>query len=134
LTPSISITPSVTPSSTPVSNIIYWSFNREISGTSFAIYRNGTLMGSSTAIAASGQFTHTPGNSIEAITNESVKVNDWTQTCVTFGGSVILSDKQEDSQTSVTFTTGAGSYQVTGQESTSQMAACTGGGPPPPEA
>jgi hypothetical protein len=82
-------------------------------------------MGSSTAIYGSGQFTHTPGDLIEAITNESIKVNDWTQTCAfVYGGTLLLSDKQEDSQTSVTFTTGAGSYQVTGQESTSQMPAC----------
>jgi hypothetical protein len=82
-------------------------------------------MGSSSLIGASGQFTHTPGDSIEAITNESVKVNDWTQTCVyVSGGALLFSDKQEDSQTSVTFTTSAGEYDVTGQESTSQMPAC----------
>jgi hypothetical protein len=131
VTPSISIsktpsiTPSVTPSSTPPVNIIYWSFNRQISGTLFTITKNGSTVVSTSLIGDSGQFNHTPGDSIIATTNENVKSSDWTQTCAfVYGGSLIASDKAQDETTSVSFTTSAGSYSVTGQEDTTEMFAC----------
>jgi hypothetical protein len=121
--PSPTPTPSVTPSATPVANIIYWSFSRENTGTSFSIAKNGSTI-VSTSTSTSGQFNHNPGDEIYVQTNESVKVSDWTQTCVTFGGTVILSDKQQDSSTSVSFNTAAGVYNISGQESTSEPFAC----------
>ena len=126
-TPSITPTPTVTvtPSTTPPDNIIYWSFNRQISGTLFTITKNGSTVVSTSFIGDSGQFNHTPGDSIIATTNESVKISDWTQTCAfIYGGSLIASDKAQDDTTSVSFTTSAGSYSVTGQEDTIEMFAC----------
>ena len=88
-------------------------------------------MASSTT-STSGQFTHTPGDLISAQTNESIKVSDWTQTCAfVYGGSLIASDKFQET-TSISFTTSAGSYSVTGQQSTLEMAACVGDNTPPP--
>jgi hypothetical protein len=121
--PSPTPTPSVTPSATPVANIIYWSFNRDNTGSSFSITKNGSTV-VSTSTSTSGQFNHNPGDAIYVQTNESVKVSDWTQTCVTFGGTVILSDKQQDSSTSVSFNTSAGVYDISGQESSSEPFAC----------
>jgi hypothetical protein len=123
--PSPTPTPTVTPSATPVANIVYYSFVRTNTGTSFAIYKNSTLMASSTT-STSGQFTHSPGDSIYAETNESVKISDWTQTCAfVYGGALLFSNKVQDGQSNVTFTTSAGSYSVTGQEDTSEMLACS---------
>lgn len=122
--PSPTPTPTVTPSATPVANIIYWSFSRQNTGSSFFITKNGSTV-VSTSTSDSGQFNHNPGDEIYVQTNESVKVSDWTQTCAfVYGGSLIASDKFQDDTTSVGFTTSAGSYSVTGQESTSEMAAC----------
>jgi hypothetical protein len=118
-------TPTVTPSATPVANIIYWSFSQTQSGVSFSITKNGSSVVSRTT-SDSGQFSHTPGDEIIATTNESVKISDWTQTCAfVYGGALLFGDKQEDSSTSVTFTTSAGSYSVTGQENTSEPFTCT---------
>jgi len=120
---STSITP--TPTQTLVTNIIYWSFVQTVAGTTFSISKNGTPVVSRTA-SDSGQFTHNPGDEIFAQTGESVKTSDWTQTCAfVYGGALLFGDKQQDSATSVTFTTSAGSYSVTGQEDTSEPFTCT---------
>jgi hypothetical protein len=116
---------SPTPTPTPPANIIYWSFVRQISGTLFTITKNGSTVVSTSLIGDSGQFNHTPGDEIIATTNENVKSSDWTQTCAfIYGGSLIVSDKAQDETTSVSFTTSAGSYSVTGQEDTIEMGAC----------
>jgi hypothetical protein len=122
-TPTNTPTLTATPTLTPVANIIYWSFNRDNTGSSFSITKNGSTI-VSTSTSTSGQFNHNPGDAIYVQTNESVKVSDWTQTCVTFGGTVILSDKQQDSSTSVSFNTSAGVYDISGQESSSEPFAC----------
>jgi hypothetical protein len=125
ISPTPTPTPTATPSATPPVNIIYWSFNRQISGTLFSITKNGSTVVSTSLIGDSGQFNHTPGDSIIATTNENVKSSDWTQTCAfLYGGSLIASDKAQDETTSVSFTTSAGSYSVTGQEDTTEMFAC----------
>ena len=125
ISPTPTPTPTATPSATPPANIIYWSFNRQISGTLFSITKNGSTVVSTSLIGDSGQFNHTPGDSIIATTNENVKTSDWTQTCAfIYGGSLIVSDKAQDETTSVSFVTSAGSYSVTGQEDTTEMFAC----------
>jgi hypothetical protein len=125
ISPTPTPTPTATPSATPPLNIIYWNFNRQISGTLFSITKNGSTVVSTSLIGDSGQFNHTPGDSIIATTNENVKSSDWTQTCAfVYGGSLIASDKAQDETTSVSFTTSAGSYSVTGQEDTTEMFAC----------
>jgi hypothetical protein len=125
ISPTPTPTPTATPSSTPPVNIIYWSFNRQISGTLFSITKNGSTVVSTSLIGDSGQFNHTPGDSIIATTNENVKSSDWTQTCAfVYGGALLFSDKAQDETTSVSFTTSAGSYSVTGQEDTTEMFAC----------
>jgi hypothetical protein len=125
LTPSISITPSVTPSSTPPPNIIYWSFSTGGgTGVSFSIVRNSTTEVSRTTSGA-GSFSYTSGDTIFVQTTENVKNSDWTQTCTyVYGGALLYSDKVQDGTSSNTFTTSAGEYNVTGQQSTSEMPAC----------
>jgi hypothetical protein len=125
ISPTPTPTPTVTPSATPPNNTIYWSFSQTQSGVSFSITKNGSSVVSRTT-SDSGQFTHTPGDEIIATTNESVKISDWTQTCAfVYGGALLFGDKVEDGQSSVTFTTSAGAYSVTGQENTSEPFTCT---------
>ena len=123
--PSPTPTPTVTPSATPPDNTIYWSYSRTQLGTTFTVYKNATQMVSVNS-STSGQFTHTPGDTITAYTAESVKISDWTQTCAfIYGGALIANEKVQDGQSSVSFTTSAGSYSVTGQEDTTEMFTCT---------
>jgi hypothetical protein len=124
--PSPTPTPTVTPSATPPDNTIYWSFSATGgTGVSFSIVRNSTTEVSRTT-SGNGSFSYTPGDIIYAQTNENVKNSDWTQTCAfVYGGALLFGDKVQDGQSSVTFTTSAGAYNVTGQQDTTQMPACT---------
>jgi hypothetical protein len=125
--PSPTPTPTVTPSPSPVANIIYWNYGNvgTTTGANFTITKNGSTVVNTNSNGASGNFTYSPGDSIVVNSDPNVKVTSYTTVCVYNSAYTLLdSNSQTNATATVSFSTSAGGYNISGGQSSISPIIC----------